>query len=76
MSEQRISHEQQPVSFIAEKMKRMAASSNQANQNSEDMASMMRDYLMSERNAHAVVINENTASTAKVIPFARMRALS
>jgi len=75
MSEQRISHEQQPVSFIAEKMKRMAASSNQA-QNSEDMASMMRDYLMNERNAHAVVIYENTASTAKVIPFARMRALS
>ncbi|MBS2006726.1 MAG: hypothetical protein JST01_06785 [Cyanobacteria bacterium SZAS TMP-1] len=69
MQEQMIS-EQQPVSFIAEKIKRMQPAAG-----SPEMMAMMRDYLANERNAHAVVIYENTANTARVIPFARMRAL-
>jgi hypothetical protein len=62
--------EQKPVSFLAEKIKRMSTSGD-----SQEMMATIREYLLSERTAHASEIYEHTAHTAQVIPFARMRAV-
>jgi hypothetical protein len=59
-----------PVSFLAEKVKRLSTSGD-----SEEMRATIREYLQSERNQHATEIYEHTAQTARVIPFARMRAV-
>jgi hypothetical protein len=59
-----------PVSFLAEKLKRMSTSGH-----SEEMQATIREYLQSERSQLAADFYEHTAHTARVIPFARMRAV-
>jgi hypothetical protein len=66
----RPSNNQKPASFLAEKMKRMSV-----NGDSQEMMATIREYLLSERTAHASEIYEHTAPAAQVIPLARMRAV-
>jgi hypothetical protein len=70
MREQSPRQEQKPVSFLAEKVKRMSTSGD-----SQEMMATIRDYLHNERSQHAAVIYEHTAHTAQVIPMARMRSV-
>jgi len=62
--------EQRPVSFLAEKVKRMSTSGD-----SQEMMATIREYLLNERVQHATEIYEHTAHTARVIPIARLKAV-
>jgi hypothetical protein len=62
--------EQKAVSFLAEKVKRVSAGGD-----SQEMMATIREYLQNERDAHAAQVYERKANSARVIPFARMRAV-